>query len=88
MKCRHCGEFLLERPSQQKWYFKNSSLIALFLFVGPFALPLVWTNPRYSRIQKWVITAVMLVITYFLTIAMAKSVQSILNYYNQINLSF
>ena len=83
LKCKHCGEFLNKKPAV-KWYFKNSTLITLLVCVGPFVLPLVWFNPRFSRTFKIIATVVTVVLTYFLTLAMARSVQSILAYYKEL----
>lgn len=69
IKCKHCGEFLNgQRPSIQAgpWYLKDGFIIFLFLCVGPFALPLVWFNPRYKPAVKIVITIVALIVTWLL----------------------
>ena len=58
IKCRFCGEFLEEaghlrksgKPKTQ-WYFNTSNIVIAFLFIGPFALPLVWFHPRYKKKQ-------------------------------------
>lgn len=73
------------KPStpSQPWYFKNSTLLIAFFCVGPLALPLVWFNPRFSSTKKIVITAVSLVITYFLTIYTIDAVKKIIEYYKQ-----
>lgn len=71
----------MDNPQDPKWYFKTWSLVVSFLCVGPFMLPLVWANPRFSKQLKIIITVVVLVITYILTEYLLKSVKSILNYY-------
>lgn len=76
---------MVEVRAQEKWYFKNSTILVAFIAVGPLALPLVWFNPRYSRSKKIVITLATAVITYFLSIAMVHSVQNILKYYSEIS---
>lgn len=83
VKCKHCGEFLNKKPAE-KWYFKNSLIITLFICVGPFALPLVWFNPKYSRTFKIVSTVFALALTYLLTLVMTKSIQSIMTYYEEL----
>jgi len=64
IKCRFCGEFL-DKPHEpaQKWYFATSVIVIAILCVGPFALPLVWWNPRYSLTVKVVLTIVVVVVT-------------------------
>jgi len=67
-----------------RWYFKTHVFIVAFLCIGPFALPLVWINPRYKANKKIIITAIALIISYILTVILAKSIGSISNYYQQI----
>ena len=54
IKCKHCGEFLAEKP-KEKWYFKPYAFVIAFICVGPFALPIVWINPRFSPQKKVII---------------------------------
>ena len=69
IKCRHCGEFL-DKPARPKtkWYYSNITAIIAVLAVGPFALPLVWRNPRYSRVTKLVVTVGIITLTVVLTV--------------------
>jgi len=71
----------LDKKQLGKWYFKTSSLLIAFLFVGPFALPLVWLNPDFSVKKKSVITLIVIIITYFLGILVNNSLKSIKEYY-------
>ena len=68
IKCRYCGEFLDDsaKPVEKrgKWYFSNLVVIIAVLSVGPFALPLVWWNPRYGLAARVIITVVVLVFSY------------------------
>lgn len=82
LKCRYCNEFL-ERKTKDPWYFKDAGIGLLFLALGPLVLPLVWLNKRYSLRTKLILTAVMVIITYALTMAMARSVEAIMDYYTQ-----
>ena len=68
IKCRYCGEFLdgsgrknFRRP--KKWYYSTPGLVVLLMIVGPFALPVVWMNPRFKITTKAVITVIILIIT-------------------------
>ncbi|MHC4722306.1 MAG: hypothetical protein ACYS6I_06310, partial [Planctomycetota bacterium] len=64
VKCRFCGEFLDKpRTARTKWYFNTSALVMALLVLGPFALPLVWLNPRYKAVTKLVVTFVVLAFT-------------------------
>lgn len=73
----------MNKKTQVKWYFKTSSFIIAFLCVGPFALPLVWFKPNYSRTKKWVISAVVIVVSYILWVWLSSALKSINEYYNQ-----
>ena len=88
IKCRHCGEFLTDRPTPpppfqpqpgkssqapKKWYHSTMVLIGAIATLGPMALPMVWTNPRYSRTTKAVITLSVLLLTVLLCYIMAKA---------------
>jgi len=74
----------MENRPPEKWYFKLPILIIAFLCVGPFALPLVWFNPRFSRKTKIITTVVVLLLTYYLWCALANSLKSINQYYQAI----
>ena len=45
------------------------------LFVGPFALPLLWRDSRYSRAGKIVITIGVCILTWFLMEHLARQVK-------------
>lgn len=93
LKCRYCGEFLSKGDgspvsSKPKWYFKTSTLIVGFLLVGPFVIPLIWFNPRYSNAKKIALTAVFVIITILLWKAMEASFASLRQYYQLISPAF
>ena len=93
IKCKHCNEFLDGRPRAAEapgfgasagkgpWYYSTTSLIIGFFCVGPLVLPLVWTNPRYSRNVKIAITVVVTVITVALTKALTYSLGELDQYF-------
>ncbi len=68
-----------------KWYFQTWSLVVSFLCVGPFMLPLVWTNPRFSKNVKIVISIAVLFFTYLVSMLFFKSLTSINSYYQLLN---
>ncbi len=82
IKCRYCNEFLNgQRPvtpppapsaQKKKWHQSTGALVMAFLTVGPLAIPLVWTNRRYSLAVKVAITAVMVTITAGISVAMVR----------------
>jgi len=84
IKCKHCGS-MLDKKTQEKLYFKTPALIIAFLCIGPFALPLVWLNPRFSKKSKIIISVIVIILTYFLGIMLANSIKSISKYYQQLN---
>ncbi len=57
VKCRYCGEFLDgSGRGAGKWYYSTSAIVIGLLIAGPFALPLVWKNPKYKVITKIIVT--------------------------------
>lgn len=83
IKCRYCGEMLDKKP-KEKWYFKTSFLIIVFLCVGPFVLPLVWFNPSFSKVKKIIITILIVILSYLAVILFANSLKSINMLYKQV----
>ncbi len=61
--CSRCGA-ALRRPDAAppgRWYHNVWVVLVLLLFVlGPFALPLIWKNPRLSRTAKLALSGVAL----------------------------
>ena len=85
VKCRFCGEFMDKEPpvhKRPKWFFKTSSVFVGFLFIGPFVLPLIWYNPRYSTKKKVSYSLIIAFLSYFLLKAVVASFESIHEYYN------
>ncbi|MCH8216186.1 MAG: zinc ribbon domain-containing protein [Planctomycetes bacterium] len=83
IKCRHCHEFLngskrsLSAPPTKKWYHSNGSLVTSLLMVGPFALPLLWINPRYKLTTKIVVSIVVLAVTLYCAKVMVSTYQRV-----------
>jgi hypothetical protein len=71
-----------------RWYFKTATLVIAFLCVGPFALPLAWFNPRFSRKTKIAITIAVILLSYFLGILLMNSLSAIGRYYHTIFYGF
>jgi hypothetical protein len=68
-----------------KWYLKTPFLVTAFLCVGPLALPLLWFNPRFTQQTKIIVSVIVIIGSYFLGIWVSNSINSIGNYYQQIN---
>lgn len=66
IKCPYCGkEFEQRGQAEVKWYHSDIFVVIAILCLGPLALRLVWTNPRYKPIVKWLITVVIIILTVF-----------------------
>lgn len=83
VKCRYCGETINRKP-YDKWYYKTHVLVISFLCIGPFVLPLVWLNPRFSRKKKIVISIIISIVSYFLALLFVNSLKAINRYYQLI----
>jgi hypothetical protein len=83
IKCRYCGS-VLEAETKKPWYFRPSTLIAAFLFLGPFALPLVWYNPKFSRRDKIIISSIVVSISVVVTVLFVRAISVLVNYYRLI----
>ena len=88
IKCRFCNEWLSGQAGESaaeagtnkpKWYHSTAALIAAILCVGPFALPLVWTNKKYKPATKAIITTAIIVLTVFLFYVMMKVYMGLLD---------
>ncbi len=88
IKCKHCNEFLANVSVKIKtpWYAKTGVLVLSFLTVGPFALPLVWFNPAFSRRKKIIITVIVLAITYVLGTVFLRAAKTIYDAYKQVGI--
>ena len=52
------------------WYLRPVPvIILLFFIVGPFALPLLYKSPKFSRSLKIVLSIIVIVYTFYLTLA-------------------
>ena len=83
LKCKHCGEFLNKTPVGP-WYFRTTFVVIAVLSVGPFALPLVWFNPRLSPMAKVIWTVMVAVLSYILYIMMQGFLKTMGQYYHML----
>lgn len=50
-----------------KWYLKPINvLLALFVVLGPFGLPLLYKSPKFNKLSKIILTIVVIVYTLLL----------------------
>ncbi|MBN2120545.1 MAG: zinc ribbon domain-containing protein [Candidatus Omnitrophica bacterium] len=83
IKCRYCGEFTDKKP-QVKDHLKPFQLAIAFLCLGPFALPLLWSNPNFSKKNKIIVTTIVGVVTCLLIVVIIVALRAIYGYYQQI----
>ncbi|MDD5654966.1 MAG: hypothetical protein PHR91_04910 [Candidatus Omnitrophica bacterium] len=74
----------MEEKKQDKWYYRTYAVVIAILLLGPLALPLVWKNSRYNRISKIAVTVLVAVMTYYLTVAFIKSLETFNRSYQQL----
>lgn len=87
VKCRYCGEFLAEKPkSKSKWHQSTAAVVIALLSVGPFALPLVWFNRRYSVVTRIVITVLVFAVTALLIHFTISAYTSLITQIDQLGL--
>ena len=73
-------------PVKPKWYYNVwFTLLMLFFVLGPFGLPLVWKNPRFSRRVKAVLTLITIVYTVLLVDTTVRAVRAVLEHLEQFN---
>ena len=69
-----------------RWYHNIWFTLLMLLFVlGPFGLPLVWSNPKFSRALKVSLTLLMVVYTVLLVEVSIRAGRAVMNEVNQFN---
>lgn len=81
IKCKHCGSDIIIDKPKEKWYFKTWTIIIGFICVGPFVLPLVWSNPRLSIKYKVILTIFIAFFTFIMTTIFLEALKSLNRYY-------
>lgn len=95
IKCPYCGkeldlQVLLTSPTpagagaKAKWYFSTYCFVIALMCVGPFALPLMWFNPRYKPITKILATVLILAVTVWLYYLIRPVYQSLKQQLDQV----
>ncbi len=98
IKCRFCNEWL-QKPQdhpggaaentggKSRWYFSIPTVVIALVCLGPLALPLIWTNPRYKIITKIVITVIVLAVTIWLCQLTMKMYLRVIDQINQLGIT-
>lgn len=68
IQCPYCEENLIAEEAQ-RWNFSKRFICASYLFLGPFSLPLIFSNPRFDKRTKY-LSAIVLI---FLWLAVLTS---------------
>jgi RsiW-degrading membrane proteinase PrsW (M82 family) len=55
-----------ETPIPSNFWNSLWTFIVAIAFIGPFALPLLWRNPRYSKMTKAIVSVAIIVLTIYL----------------------
>jgi hypothetical protein len=74
IRCPYCGRDIEvqtrltsvvpgQAEAKTKWYFATYWFVIALMCVGPFALPLLWFNPRYKLITKIIVSAAIIAIS-------------------------
>ncbi|PKL45383.1 MAG: hypothetical protein CVV39_08020 [Planctomycetes bacterium HGW-Planctomycetes-1] len=86
IKCPYCGkEFDETGKPKIKWYFSTYWVVIGLLCAGPFALPLIWFNPRCKPATKWIVSIVVMIVTIWLTIKSIELMQTMRQQLQRIN---
>lgn len=60
-QCKYCEEEILPLEVQ-KWNFSKRFALIIFIFLGPFSLPLILSNPRFGENIKYKVAVVLSVL--------------------------
>ena len=85
MICPHCGKEFDERTKPKgKWYFTNRWVIIALLSIGPFALPMIWGNPNYKPLTKWILTIITLIATVVIVVLSVILIRVLIEQYRNL----
>ncbi len=73
--CRQCGQ---GQGAWLPWYYRPVWIALLGLTaLGPFVLPLVWRSPRLSRTEKWIMSAIVVVVFAYVGVEIVAAVREL-----------
>ena len=65
--------FAMPQEKKIKWYYRPIPvLVLLFIVIGPFALPLLYKSPHFSKFWKVLLTILVVIFTGYLIWASIK----------------
>jgi len=65
--------FAMPQEEKIKWYYRPIPvLVLLFIVIGPFALPLLYKSPHFSKFWKVLLTILVVIFTCYLIWASIK----------------
>jgi hypothetical protein len=78
--CPYCGQRITsDNGPQTRWYHSRYAVAVSLATIGPFALPILWSNPHYTVRRKITLTILTLVLTvllvYILVMVCARLVE-------------
>ena len=85
IKCRYCHEFLDRSPDSvygpqvKRAGLGVGSVILMILFLGPFALPVIWLKTRFNPLTKVIITLIILGVTVLCLFLLVDAYQRVLD---------
>ena len=63
----------MPQKETMRWYYRPIPvLVLLFVVIGPFALPLLYKSPHFSKFWKFFLTIVVVIFTCYLIWASVK----------------
>ena len=88
--CAACGQSVMAGAAapapKPKWYYNVVFVLFMLFFVlGPFALPLVWKNAKFSTGVKWLLTLLTMLYTLGVTLLLWWALRAVLAAFGQIS---
>ncbi|PIQ85042.1 MAG: hypothetical protein COV74_10615 [Candidatus Omnitrophica bacterium CG11_big_fil_rev_8_21_14_0_20_45_26] len=53
----------MTEEKKSKWFYDVWFVILMLLTIGPFAFPLLWKSTKFSRVMKWTLTILFVLLT-------------------------
>lgn len=79
----------MTETSKPTWYHSVwFVLLMIFVVLMPFGLPLLWKSPRFTRWAKILLTVLVLLETYWLTLVTIAICEAVLQHLDQLQQTF